>query len=73
MTTTLTTLFVAIAAVALALLLAFVPLKMLLTYMAKKVRAFIQRQRDRRAIPRGTPDRRRESEEAPAAVEVKHI
>ena len=57
-----TTLVIAIAAVLLALLLAFVPLRMVVAYVGKNVvepvRAFIERQRDRRAIARETPDRR---------------
>jgi hypothetical protein len=49
-------------AVALGLLLAYLPMRLLLSGMAKRIaapiRAFIQRQRDRRALARGTPDRR---------------
>jgi len=56
-------LIIAVAAVFLALLLAYVPMRILLTQIAKQVaapiREFIQRQRDRRALTRGTPDRRR--------------
>lgn len=59
MTTTLTTILIALVAVALALLLAYVPLRMLVGMMAKKIRVFIERQRERRAVVRETPDRRR--------------
>ena len=56
-------LFVASAAVLLALVLAYLPMRILLTRMAREVAApirdFIQRQRDRRAIARQTRDRRR--------------
>lgn len=56
-------LLIAAAAVALALGLAYVPMRILLTQMAKRVaepiRQFIQRQRDRRALARDTPDRRK--------------
>jgi hypothetical protein len=54
-----TTIVIAAAAVALALLLAWVPLRVLVGFMARQVRTFIQRQRDRRTTPRETPDRRR--------------
>lgn len=54
---------VAACAVALGLLLAYLPMRLLLARMAKSVaapiRAFIQRQRDRRAMARETPDRRK--------------
>lgn len=56
-------LIIAAAAVLLALGLAYLPMRILLTQMAKRVAApirdFIQRQRDRRALERGTPDRRK--------------
>jgi hypothetical protein len=48
-----------LAALLLALALAFVPLRVAVGAIAKNVRAFIQRQRDRRSLPRDTPDRRR--------------
>jgi hypothetical protein len=54
----------AIAAVAilLGLFLAYLPMRILLTQMAKNItapiREFIQRQRDRRTAARETPDRR---------------
>lgn len=57
------TVLIAVAALAVALLLAFVPLRLLLDSIARNVvepvRQFIQRQRDRRAVQRATPDRRR--------------
>ncbi|HLJ72979.1 MAG TPA: hypothetical protein VKU62_00240 [Thermoanaerobaculia bacterium] len=56
-------LIIAVAAVLLALGLAYLPMRILLTQMAKRVAApirdFIQRQRDRRALERETPDRRK--------------
>jgi hypothetical protein len=59
----LVTLFIAAAAVLLALVLAYLPMRILLTQMAKAVaapiREFMQRQRDRRALARSTPDRRK--------------
>lgn len=58
--TTLLILFVALAiAIAIALGLAYVPMRLLVGQMARNVRQFIQRQRDRRAVARETPDRRR--------------
>jgi Kef-type K+ transport system membrane component KefB len=54
----LTVLFV-ILAVALALALAYVPMRLLLWQMARNVKAFIQRQRERRRVARDTPDRRK--------------
>ena len=56
-------LIIAAAAVLLALGLAYLPMRILVTQMAKRVaepiRQFIQRQRDRRTLERGTPDRRK--------------
>lgn len=46
------------AALAIALALAYVPMRLLMGQMARNVRQFIQRQRDRRRVERGTPDRR---------------
>lgn len=52
-------LFVALAlTLLLALALAWVPMRLLVGQMARNVRQIIQRQRDRRRIARGTPDRR---------------
>lgn len=56
------TLVVIAAAVLLGIALAYVPMRVLMTQIAKNVRQFIQRQRDRRRIERGTPDRRKEEE-----------
>lgn len=60
---TIEVLIIAAAAVLLALGLAYLPMRILLTQMAKRVAApirdFIQRQRDRRALERETPDRRK--------------
>ncbi len=56
-------LVIASTAVALALGLAYLPMRLLLAQMAKAVaapiREFIQRQRDRREMSRPTPDRRK--------------
>jgi uncharacterized protein YqfA (UPF0365 family) len=58
--TTLILLIIALAiAVALAIGLAYLPMRLLVGQMARNVREFIQRQRERRTVPRGTPDRRR--------------
>jgi len=54
---------IAAAAVGLGLLLAYLPMRILLARMAASIaapiKAFIQRQRDRRALERATPDRRK--------------
>ena len=55
----LVTIVVIAAAVALAVGLAYVPMRLLVTTMARNIKQFIQRQRDRRAISRNTPDRRK--------------
>jgi hypothetical protein len=55
----LVTIVVVAAAVALAVGLAYVPMRLLVMTMARNVRQFIQRQRDRRRIARDTPDRRK--------------
>jgi hypothetical protein len=53
-------LLVALAvAVALGVAMAYVPMRLIVGNMARNVRQFIQRQRDRRAAERGTPDRRK--------------
>ena len=52
------TLAAILLAFALALALAYVPMRLLLGQMARNVSQFIQRQRDRRREARGTPDRR---------------
>ena len=60
---TLVILIIAAAAVLLALGLAYLPMRILVAQMAKRVaepiRQFIQRQRDRRMLERDTPDRRK--------------
>ena len=43
----------------LTLALAYLPMRLLLAQMARNVRNFIERQRERRAVARGTPDRRK--------------
>ena len=45
-------------AVVIALALAWLPMRLLLGRMARDISNFIQRQRDRRRVERGTPDRR---------------
>ena len=54
------TLVVIAAAVALGIALAYLPMRLLVSHIAANVRQFIQRQRDRRATTRNTPDRRKE-------------
>jgi 1,4-dihydroxy-2-naphthoate octaprenyltransferase len=44
----------------LTLALAYLPMRLLLAQMARNIRTFIQRQRERRTVHRGTPDRRSE-------------
>lgn len=58
MVTALVTILVVAVVLVLALGLAWAPMQLLLAQMAKNVRAFVQRQRDRRAAQRETPDRR---------------
>ena len=58
----LATLLVVAAAIALGVALAYVPMRLLLSHMAKAVTQFIERQRDRRRLRRETPDRRKPSE-----------
>ena len=52
------TLVVILVAVLLGIALAYVPMRLLLATMAKNIKQFIQRQRDRREVSRETPDRR---------------
>lgn len=47
-----------VVAVAVAIGLAYLPMRLLLGRMAANITTFIQRQRDRRRVARGTPDRR---------------
>ncbi len=53
------TILIIVAALVLGLALAYLPMRLLLGQMARNVRAFIQRQRDRRQAARATPDRRK--------------
>lgn len=53
-----TILAVAVAMV-LALALAYLPMRLLLGHMAKNIKSFMQRQRDRRNSLREAPDRRK--------------
>lgn len=57
-TTLLLVILAAIVALAIGLGLAYLPMRLLLAQMARNVSTFIARQRDRRRIERGTPDRR---------------
>jgi hypothetical protein len=50
---------IAALAVVLAIGLAWLPMQLLVSHMARHVRAFIQRQRERRTVNRQTPDRRK--------------
>ncbi len=59
------TLIVIAAAVALGVALAYLPMRLLLSHLARNVREFIQRQRDRRTSSRDTPDRRNEAPQQP--------
>ncbi|MEO6487515.1 MAG: hypothetical protein ABIO78_06190 [Thermoanaerobaculia bacterium] len=52
------TLVVILVAVLLGIALAYVPMRLLLATMAKNIKQFIQRQRDRREVSRETPERR---------------
>ena len=52
-------LVIAALAVILALGLAYLPLRLLVSHIARNVREFIQRQRERRSVDRATPDRRK--------------
>lgn len=57
--TTLIGLLLALAAtILIAIGLAWLPMRLLLGRMAAGISNFIQRQRDRRRVERGTPDRR---------------
>ena len=51
-------LFALAVALAIAVALAWIPMRLLLGRMARDISNFIQRQRDRRRVARGTPDRR---------------
>ena len=59
------TLLIVAAAIALGVALAYVPMRLLVAHMAKTVRQFIERQRDRRHAARKTPDRRKPGDAEP--------
>jgi hypothetical protein len=63
------TLVVIAGAVVLGIALAYLPMRLVLSQMAKNVAQFIQRARDRRRMSRDTPDRRK-VEEAAAKTET---
>jgi hypothetical protein len=50
------------AALVIAIGLAFVPMRLLLTHIADNIQQFILRQRERRGLARQTPERRKEGE-----------
>ncbi len=52
-------LIIAALAVVLAIGLAYVPLRIVVGHIARNVREFIERQRERRSIARATVDRRK--------------
>lgn len=53
------TLLIVAVVLVLALGLAYVPMRLLVVQIARNVHHFIQRQRDRRNMPRRSPDRRK--------------
>jgi len=57
----LVTLIIVAVAVVLAIALAYVPMRLLVGHIARNVKQFIERQRDRRRAGRETPDRRAKS------------
>jgi hypothetical protein len=58
-----TTLLIVAAAIALGVALAYVPMRLLVSHMARTIRQFIERQRDRRRQARETPERRKAAEQ----------
>ena len=56
------TLLVIVVAMVLAIALAYLPLRLILSHMAKNIRTFMQRQRDRRVNLRESSDRRKTTE-----------
>jgi hypothetical protein len=56
------TLLIVAAAILLGVALAYVPMRLLVSHMARTVRQFIERQRDRRHAARKSPDRRKVAE-----------
>ena len=65
MSSVIVTFLVVVGAVLLGIALAYLPMRLLVSQIARNVRQFIQRQRDRRRVNRDTPDRRKEQEQAP--------
>ena len=55
----LVTILIIAGALVLGLALAYIPMRLLIGTIARNVRQFIQRQRDRRTQSRETPDRRK--------------
>ena len=53
------TLLIVAVAIGLGIALAYLPMRLLIGQMAKNVKQFIQRQRERRRQDRETPDRRK--------------
>jgi hypothetical protein len=60
MSSVVVTLLVIAGCVALGIALAYVPLRLIVSHIANNVKQFIQRQRERRSMARGTPERRKE-------------
>jgi hypothetical protein len=56
------TLLIVAAAILLGVALAYVPMRLLVAHMARTVKQFIERQRDRRHAARKSPDRRKVAE-----------
>ncbi len=65
MSSVLLTLLAVAGAIILGVALAYVPLRLIVGTIAKNVKEFIERQRERRSAPRDTVDRRKEAERAP--------
>jgi hypothetical protein len=62
---TIVILLIAAVAVVAAIGLAYLPLRLLVGHMARNLREFIQRQRERRVAHRETPDRRKVAPPSP--------
>ncbi|MBK5259560.1 MAG: hypothetical protein JJE51_08200 [Thermoanaerobaculia bacterium] len=56
------TLLAVAGAIVLGVALAYVPLRLIVGTIAKNVKEFIERQRERRTASRETPDRRKEAD-----------
>lgn len=65
MSSVLLTLLAVAGAIILGVALAYVPLRLIVGTIAKNVKEFIERQRERRSAPRDTADRRKEAERVP--------